>query len=233
MGDLAPTGSPGRAGRMTGPARDRLDRVLDFYADRGYRHRVGPGERPAVLVIDWSRAFTESAGAFPGADFGPELAATRRLLDTARGRAPVFFTTIAYAPDMRDAGLWVIKVPWLRTCQLGSPAVEIDAALARGAGERVIVKKFPSAFHGTGLDQELRALGVDTLIVAGCTTSVCVRATVVDALQHGYRVLVAADAVGDFVPELHRLHLADLDARYADVTPIDEVLAYLQRVKPA
>ena len=212
---------------MTG---DRLDRVLDFYAGRGYRGRMGAGTHPALLVVDWSRAFTESAAEFPGADFAGELKQTRRLLEAARGRAPVLFTTIAYGADMTDAGLWVVKVPWLRCCQLGSRAVDIDPAVAPAPGERVIVKKFPSSFHGTGLDADLRAAGVDTLIVAGCTTSVCVRATVVDALQHGYRTLVAAEAVGDFVPELHRVHLADLDARYADVTPVDEVVAYLTQL---
>jgi maleamate amidohydrolase len=212
---------------MSAPTGDRLDRVLDFYAGRGYGHRVGRGARPALIVIDWSRAFTESAAEFPGADFSAELIQTRRLLEAARGRAPVFFTTIAYAADMADAGLWYAKVPWLRHCQLGAAAVEIDAAVAPARGERVVVKKFPSAFHGTGLDGELRAAGVDTVVVAGCTTSVCVRATVVDALQHGYRTQVAAEAVGDFVPDLHRLHLADLDARYADVTPVDELVKYL------
>jgi len=211
---------------------DRLDRVLDFYAARGYRHRVGAGAHPALLVVDWSRAFTESAAAFPGGDFTGELKQTRRLLDAARGRAPVIFTTIAYEPDMSDAGLWAVKVPWLARCQLGSPAVDIDPAVAPLDGERVVVKKFPSSFHGTGLDADLRAAGVDTLIVAGCTTSVCVRATVVDALQHGYRPLVAAEAVGDFVPEVHRVHLADLDARYADVTTVDDVVAYLTQRPP-
>jgi nicotinamidase-related amidase len=221
---MSPRSDPARMG-------DRLDRVLDFYAARGYACRVGPGAHPALLIIDWSRAFTESAGQFPGADFSAELAQTRRLLDAGRrGRAPVFFTTIAYAADMADAGLWVAKVPWLRHCLLGSPAVDIDPAVAPAPGERVVVKKFPSAFHGTGLDDDLRAVGIDTLVVAGCTTSVCVRATVVDALQHGYRTLVAAEAVGDFVPELHRLHLADLDARYADVTSVDELVSYLTRV---
>jgi nicotinamidase-related amidase len=218
---------------MTAHHPDRLDRVLDFYASRGYQNRVGMGARPALLVVDWSLAFTRSAGEFPGGDFSAELAQTRRLLEAARGRAPVFFTTIAYASDMADAGLWFAKVPWLRHCPLGSPAVEIDPAVAPLPDERVIVKKFPSSFHGTGLDGDLRAAGVDTLVVAGCTTSVCVRATVVDGLQHGYRTLVAAEAVGDFVPELHRVHLADLDARYADVTPVDELVAYLSRIEPA
>jgi nicotinamidase-related amidase len=209
---------------------DGLDRVLDFYTQRGYTSRVGAGARPALLVIDFSRAFTESAATFPGGDFTGELAATARLLEAARGRAPVLFTTIAYTADMRDAGLWYVKVPWLARCQLGSPAVEIDPAVAPRPGERVIVKKFPSAFHGTGLDAQLRGWGVDTLVLAGCTTSVCVRATAVDALQHGYRALVAAEAVGDFVPEVHRVHLADLDARYADVMAVPEIVTYLQRL---
>jgi len=207
-------------------AADRYRALLEFYRARGYHARIGPGARPALLVIDWSRAFTESAGRFPGGDFGRELGQTRRLLDAARGRAPVYYTTIAYA-DPRDAGLWAVKVPWLETCRLGSPSVEIDPVLGRRPDEPVIVKRFPSAFHDTDLDARLRAGAIDTLIVAGCTTSVCVRATVVDALQHGYRVLVAAEAVGDFAPEVHEAHLADLDARYADVTPVDDVLAYL------
>lgn len=210
--------------------RDRFETVLDFYRERGYGRRLGPGERPALMVIDWSRAFTESAARFPGGDFGKELAQTRRLLDAARGRAPIYYTTLAYEPHMRDAGLWALKVPWLETCRLGTPAVEIDPALGLRPDETVVVKKFPSAFHGTDLDARLAAQGIDTLIVAGCTTSVCVRATVVDAMQHGYRALVAEEAVGDFLPEVHRIHLLDLDSRYADVMPVDEILKILARL---
>jgi maleamate amidohydrolase len=207
---------------------DRLDALLGFYATRGYGHRIGPGRTPALLVIDWSRAFTQRDAGFPGGDFTRELAETRRILDAARGRVPTFFTTIAYEAGMSDAGLWVEKIPWLKACQLGAEAVDIDPALGLTSGDTVIVKKFPSAFHGTDLAMRLTRHGVDTLIVAGCTTSVCVRATVVDAMQHGYRTLVAREAVGDFLPDLHRLHLADLDSRYADVVGVEDVISYLR-----
>jgi maleamate amidohydrolase len=92
--------------------------------------------------------------------------------------------------------------------------------------EPVIVKKFPSAFFETDLHQRLRALDIDTLIIAGCTTSVCVRATAIDAMQHHYHTLIAEEAVGDFDPALHAVHLRDLDARYADVLPVDRLLSY-------
>jgi nicotinamidase-related amidase len=205
-----------------------LDELLRFYDERGYDRRLGFGARPAMVVIDFSRAFTGGRSEFPGGDFGPELARTRRLLDEARTRAiPVFFTTIAYDEPLRDAGLWGAKVPWLEHCRAGTPLVEIDPALARRPGEPVIVKKYPSAFFGTDFERELALQRIDTLIIAGCTTSVCVRATAIDAMQRGYRPIVAAQAVGDFNPALHAAHLRDLDARYADVVSTDEVLAYL------
>jgi nicotinamidase-related amidase len=95
------------------------------------------------------------------------------------------------------------------------------------------VKKFPSAFHGTDLHARLTSIGVDTLILAGCTTSCCVRATAVDAMQYGYRVLLAREAVGDFDRALHAIHLTDLGARYADVVPVDELIVYLREATPA
>jgi nicotinamidase-related amidase len=215
---------------MTGaPApRDRFDALLAFYRQRGYGYTLGPGQRPAVLVIDFSRAFTGGHAEFPGGNFDRELAQTCRLLAAARGAFPVLFTTIAYAEDLHDAGLWARKVPWLEVCRRTSALVAIDPVLEVRSEEPVIVKRNPSAFHGTDLEGRLTALGVDTLVVAGCTTSVCVRATVVDAMQHGFRTLVAAEAVGDFVPEMHELHLRDLGARYADVLSTDQVLAYLR-----
>ena len=114
---------------------------------------------------------------------------------------------------MADAGLWAKKVPWLQECQFGSPLVEIDPALAPQERDRVLVKKYPSAFFGTQLHEDLQREAVDTIILAGCTTSVCVRATALDAMQHGYRTLVVREAVGDFDHAIHALHLADIGAR--------------------
>ena len=117
-------------------------------------------------------------------------------------------------------------MPWLNCCKLGSDAVAIDTVLDPRPNEPVIVKKFPSAFFETDLQDRLHALGVDTIVLAGCTTSVCVRATAVDAMQRNFHTLVAAEAVGDLDAALHAVHLRDLDARYADVMPVDDLLAY-------
>ena len=210
---------------------DRYAALLDFYRARGYDHKLGPGMRPAIVVIDFSLAFTSSANDFPGGSFEPELAQTRRLLDAARGFFPVIFTTIAYAPDMHDAGFWAVKVPWLNNCIADSEAVQIDPRLDPQDDDIVLVKKYPSALYETGLVGVLNARGVDTLIICGCTTSVCVRATALDAMQHGYRPLIAREAVGDFVPEVHEVNLLDIGSRYADVSSVDDICRYLEDLK--
>jgi maleamate amidohydrolase len=202
--------------------------ILKFYDRRGYRNAVGTGRKPAIVVIDFSNAFTRGASEFPGGDFASETAQTRRLLDVARERdLPVFYTTIAYADPEKESGFWGKKVPWLNCCKLGSEAVAIDTVLDPRPNEPVIVKKFPSAFFETDLQDRLHRLGVDTIVLAGCTTSVCVRATAVDAMQRNFHTLVAAEAVGDLDAALHAVHLRDLDARYADVMSVDDLLDYL------
>ncbi len=205
-----------------------VDELLAFYDRRGYRNRIGAGVRPALIIIDFSRAFTAGASAFPGGDFSTAIASTARLLAAARQRGhPVVFTTIAYADVRREAPLWYAKTPWLEHCRAGSPAVEIDPRLAPAADEYVLVKRYPSAFFDTDLEARLQRAKVDTLVITGCTTSVCVRATTIDAMQRGLRPLLAREAIGEFDPDLHALHLKDLDARYADVMPVDALVDYL------
>ena len=209
-----------------------IERIFAFYDKRGYQQRLGPGQRPAIVVIDFSNAFTAGETDFPGGDFSNEIDATRRVLQAARVmQVPIFYTTIAYADPHKEAGLWGKKVPWLYHCKAGTAAVEIDFRLESKADELVIVKHFPSAFHRTDLPGLLSKLNIDTLLIAGCTTSVCVRATAVDAMQYGYRTLLIADAIGEFDPQLHALHLRDLDARYADVVSIEDALSYLATLK--
>jgi len=210
-----------------------LHQILDFYAQRGYAHSVGFGVRPALIVIDFSKAFTSGRTEFPGGQFAAEMVATRQLIRAMRPRHPVIYTTIAYEPDLKDAGYWAHKVPWLAACRQDSPLVEIDPTLEPQPTEPVIVKKYPSAFFGTDLHQMLQRDGIDTLLIAGCTTSVCVRATAVDAMQHGYRPILVREAVGDFHPAIHALHLADVGARYADVMALDDVLAHLRQGVPS
>ncbi|HZU17612.1 MAG TPA: isochorismatase family protein [Candidatus Dormibacteraeota bacterium] len=198
-----------------------------IYRRSGFTGRLQPGRRPALLVVDLSRGFTDPACPL-GSDLTDEVLATRRLLDGARAAgAAVVFTRIAYQPNLRDAGIWVRKVPSLAELTVGSPWVELDPRLDRRPEEPLISKSYASAFFGTALASLLAAEGVDTLLVAGATTSGCVRATVVDALQHGYPAFVVRECVGDRAPGPHEANLFDLQAKYAEVIGIEEALAYL------
>ena len=203
-----------------------------FYDSRGYVHAMGRGEKPAIVVIDFSIGFTQGTVDFAAGEYSSEVLQTRRLLDAARDRIPVYFTTIAYDPDMRDAGLWVLKLDRIRALQKGSRAVAIDERLAVRADEPVIVKKYPSAFFGTDFEDRLKGDGVDTLIITGCTTSACVRATAVDAMQRGFKTLLAAEAINDITPLLHAVHLRDLGSRYADIVSVDDLIGYVRNVRP-
>jgi nicotinamidase-related amidase len=212
------------------PARPAsAERTLEQYRKKGLAARVGFGRRPALLVVDFIVGFTDRRSPLAG-DFDREVEATRRLVVAARrARVPVFFTTTAYDPGYREAGVFIRKVPSLRYLREGSRWVAIDPRLAPRAEEIVVNKKYASAFFGTALASTLHALRVDTLIVAGCTTSGCVRASVVDALQHGFRAIVPRECVGDRAAGPHEANLVDIDGKYGDVTGLESVLARLGR----
>ncbi|MGH7806136.1 MAG: isochorismatase family protein, partial [Candidatus Binatia bacterium] len=188
------------------------------------------GDHPAVIVVDLQIGFTAPEISPVAGELGSVIAATNRVLAAARAAgAPAFFTVIAYDPDAPDdAGLWPKKGPYLRTLVAGSDLVKIDPRVDRRPGELVLAKKYASAFFGTHLAPMLAGKGIDTVVVAGCTTSGCVRATVVDALGHGFRPIVPKEAVGDRADEPHDASLFDMDAKYADVMPLDDVLACLE-----
>lgn len=197
------------------------------YGVGSFGERVGMGERPALVVVDLINAFTD-----PGTELGSELDGvidrTAALLAAFREHdLPRYFTTVGFEESYGDAGHFVRKVPALRELRLGTEAVEVDARIAPGADERVILKKYASAFFGTDLGTELTTDGVDTLVIAGVTTSGCVRATAVDGLQHGYRTIVPADAVGDRAEEPHRANLFDIDAKYGDVVAASSVIKHV------
>ncbi len=197
------------------------------YARARLGERVARGSRPAVLVVDFSRGFTDPECAL-GSDLSAEVEATRRLLDAARARElPVVFTTIGFEPHLKDAGLWVQKVPALAELQLGGRWVEIDPRLDPQPGETVVVKKGASAFFGTNLVAVLTALRVDTVILCGATTSGCIRATAIDLLQYGFPTLVPRECVGDRAQAPHEANLFDIQAKYADVVSLEEALDYV------
>ena len=206
---------------------DWIDETGEMYAEHDFGAEVGMGERPALLIIDLINAFTDPEGAL-GSDVESVLGEAERLLGTFREHdLPRYFTTVAFEDSYGDAGRFIEKVPALRELHLGTEAVEVDDRVAPVGSERVILKKYASAFFGTDLETELTTHGVDTLVLAGVTTSGCVRATAVDSLQYGYRTIVPADAVGDRAEGPHEANLFDIDAKYGDVVETDEVLASL------
>jgi maleamate amidohydrolase len=188
------------------------------------------GERPAVLVVDFSCGFTDPECAL-GADMTVEVEATKRLLDPARAKGlPVVFTSIGFEPSLKDGALWLQKAPALGDLQLGGRWVEIDPRLERRDEEPVLVKKGASAFFGTNLAAVLVSQGVDTVVLCGATTSGCVRATAIDLLQNGFPTLVPRECVGDRAEAPHEANLFDIQAKYADVVSAEEALAYLEAV---
>jgi nicotinamidase-related amidase len=204
--------------------------VARYYADHEFGGDVGFGDRPALLVIDLINAFTDPETNL-GSDVSDVLDATADLLAAFRERdLPRYFTTVAYEESYGDAGIFIEKVPALRELRLGTHEVKIDDRVAPVGDERVLLKKYASAFFGTDLSTELVTDGVDTLVLAGVTTSGCIRATAVDGMQHGYRVVVPEGAVGDRAEGPHRANLFDIDAKYGDVRSLDAVLGALERL---
>jgi maleamate amidohydrolase len=198
----------------------------EVYDARGFGGRQGAGRHPAIVVVDFIEGFTNPESAL-ACDADAAVGATRRLLDAARATGvPVIFTTVCYGDeDLERAAMFIAKAPALATLRPGSPWVEVDRRLERQPEETVLVKLFASAFFGTGLDEMLREAGCDTVVVTGASTSGCVRATAVDALQYGYRVLVPREAVADRAPDAHNGSLVDIDAKYGDVISVDEAIA--------
>ena len=201
--------------------------VQQDYQRKGLGESVGFGQRPAIVVVDFIKSFTDPASPL-GSNLDAEVEATARLLALARRkRLPTVFTTVAYDPNLREAGVFVKKLPALKLLVRGSEAVEVDPRLGMLPDEHLIVKSYASAFFGTALGSLLVSQGVDTVIVTGCTTSGCVRATAVDSMQHGFRTIVPRQCVGDRAEMPHEANLFDINAKYGDVVDLDEVLGYL------
>ena len=206
------------------------EEAREVYAKAGLGQAVTLGQRPALLVVDFSCGFTDPACPL-GSDLTPQVEATRRLLDAGREKGlPVVFTTIAFEPSLKDGGLWMQKVPALGVLQVGGAWAEIDPRLGPREDETVIVKKGASGFFGTNLASVLVSQGVDSVILCGATTSGCIRATAIDLLQYGWPTLVPRECVGDRAQAPHEANLFDIQAKYADVVSVDDALAYLESV---
>jgi maleamate amidohydrolase len=190
--------------------------------------KVGFGRKPAVIVIDFTLAYTTLGSPFFAEGVVRAVRDTVPLLAAARAAGvPVIHTRVEYHPSGADGGWFVRKVPALRKMVAGEKLAQIDPAVAPLPEEVVLVKQYPSPFFGTPLAPMLAALGVDTLILAGCSTSGCVRAGALDGVQHGYRVIVPQECVGDRHDGPHDANLFDINAKYGDVVRRDEVVSYL------
>jgi nicotinamidase-related amidase len=196
--------------------------------DEGFAGTLRPGRRPAVLAIDLMRAYFDPASplCLPSRDC---LASGARVLSAARANGvPVIHTRVEFAPDGSDGGVFVRKVPALEHLYGGGPLSELMPEVAPVEGELVITKQYASAFFGTSLASTLVARGIDTVVLVGVSTSGCIRATGVDAVQHGFIPLVVRDAVADRTPEVHEANLFDLQAKYAEVVDERTAVAYLE-----
>ncbi|NBB09732.1 N-carbamoylsarcosine amidohydrolase [Pseudomonas sp. SLFW] len=192
-------------------------------ADANYQgvwgNRIGFGKKPALLMIDFMQGYTQ-----PGAPlFAPgvvsAVAESVQLLASARQHdIPVVHTNIRYHPThFADGGMWVKKAPVMKDMVEGNPLAAFCEEVLPLPEEVVISKQYASSFFGTSLASMLHAQGIDTVVLAGCSTSGCIRATAVDAVQHGFRTIVVRECVGDRHPDPHEANLFDIDSKYGDV----------------
>lgn len=208
---------------MTGPS------ASDNYAGV-YEGRLQPGSRPALLIVDVVAAYLTEGSALFMDSAADALASNIRLADAARAAGvPVVFTNVQYKPDGSDGGVFYRKAPVLAAFVEGSPLGAFPEGLTPRDAERVFTKQYPSAFFGTGLADTLQAEGIDTLLITGYSTSGCVRASALDAMQYGFVPLVVREACADRHPAPHEANLFDLQAKYAEVIGEAEALAYLAR----
>lgn len=203
----------------------------DFAA--GFAGTLEPGGRPAVLSVDFMRAYFDPLSPLCLPSSTALKAAAEVIAAARRNSVPVLHTLVRYGPDGSDGGVFIRKIPALRTLIGDNPYGQPMPEVAPADQETVVVKQYASAFFGTALASTLRAGGVDTVVIVGTSTSGCVRATAVDAIQNGFIPLVVRDAVADREQSVHDASLYDLQAKYAEVVDSRTVVAYLESLPPA
>lgn len=198
-----------------------------------FEGRIGFGQKPALILVDFVEAyFAKDSPLY--ADVEPALAAALQLRDAAREAGLlVIYTNVEFHPSLIDGGRFAQKIGALSSFVRGSPLGAWPSGLEPRADELVISKQYASAFFGTSLASTLTASGHDSLVIAGLSTSGCVRATCVDACQHGFIPIVVEEAVGDRHDDVHRANLFDMNAKYGDVVSMSEVLEHFAQVAQA
>ncbi|NCN83264.1 MAG: isochorismatase family protein [Sphingomonadales bacterium] len=204
------------------------DDLLENYR-RAYDNKVGFGQRPALIMIDFCQGYFDPECDLY-ADVDDALASALRLRAAAHAaKIPVILTNVSYHPSAIDGGRFFEKAAPLRYFIAGNPMAAFAKGLEPKADELVITKQYPSAFFGTSLASTLTAMGVDSVLLTGLTTSGCVRASCVDAMSHGFRTAVVADACGDRHEAPHEANLFDMNAKYADVVSEEEAMRLLKQ----
>jgi maleamate amidohydrolase len=238
---LSPAGGRGKHNdydwRICAAVAQENDMSEDGALEENYKGvfdgRLGFGDSPAVLVVDFIRAYTTEGSPLFAPPVIDAVANTVAVLTSARSRGvPVIYTKVLYNKHGLDGGLFVQKVPVLRKMVEGEPLAEIVPELPPQPDDIVIAKQYASAFFGTSLAATLTALKIDTAIITGCSTSGCIRATALDAMQYGFRPIVPRECVGDRRPEPHEANLFDINSKYGDVVSRAEVLRYLDTRRP-
>ncbi len=206
---------------------EALQEIMEYYRSQAMAGELGFGRSPAVLVIDFQKGLTDAKRP-AGCDLESEIGHTLQLLDRVRQKElPVFFFVLGYRNPALEGGLLVKKLPVLNGFSLGSDNVELDPRFEPLSREQLLVKRYPSCFYGTPLAATLTVLRVDTVILTGCMTSSCIRATANDALQHGFRPVIPRECVGDRSRLPHEVNLMDIHARCGDVVSLERVLDYV------
>jgi len=191
--------------------------------------RLGFGKKSVIVVIDLLQGYTTEGSPLYAPGVVDCVKEVPEVLDLAREKGvSIIHTRVLYNPhNYQDGGIWIEKAPVLKDLVPGNPYAEFCPEVEPPEGETIIVKHYASAFFGTSLSSMLAAQGADTLIILGCTTSGCIRASAVDAVQHGYRPIVVRECVGDRHEGPHEANLFDINAKYGDVISKNEVLEYL------
>ncbi len=205
---------------------------LEIYQKQGFGNSSGIGQRPALLVIDFVNGFANPEQ-FGGGNIGEAIENTRVLLAEARVLGlPIAYTRVVYADDGSDAGVFTLKAPALTQLTEEAFGSQIVDQLKPQDGEYIVRKTQPSAFFGTNLTAWYVSKGVDTVIVTGCTTSGCVRASVIDSMSYNFRTVVASDCVGDRALGPHEANLFDMEQKYADLMNSSEIIEVLYERAP-
>lgn len=208
--------------------------IREIYRQSGMGvQSLGYGKNPLVLVVDFQNSMNGMRD--EESSTGPAIENTRVILDKAREKnIPIVYTVTGYADNNFDGGLWTQKMPCLAGWRPGSWECELDERLGYvpNPNETIVVKKYCSSFLCTGLASFLTAKGIDTLIICGCSTSGCIRATTTDAMCNGFRAILPRECINDRTEITHEVNLLDMDTRFCDVVTMDNVLEYMENWKP-